>query len=152
MRKTTLILFTAALLMGTAIAGAADARDHSDSAALTSGQISDQAAARAAQMKADLRLTADQEKNWSGFETAVVDMWKTQAQHQLAWRDAHANQQGSANLIDEMRKDADDQIERANDRKKLADAAQPLYTSLDDQQKRRFSEALFGKNRDRHPN
>jgi hypothetical protein len=43
-----------------------------------------------------------------------------------------------------MRKNADFQIERSNDRKKLADAAQPLYTSLDEQQKGRFAEILFG--------
>jgi hypothetical protein len=149
MRKS-IILFTAvALLTGTAITGAAVARDRSDPIELTASQITDQSMARAAQMKADLRLTSDQEKNWSGFETAVVDMWKKQAEHQIAWRNAHANQQGSANLIDDMRKDADDQVERGNDRKKLADAAQPLYTSLDDQQKRRFSEALFRRDRDR---
>ena len=53
-------------------------------------------------------------------------------------------------LIDEMRKDADEQIDRSNARKKLADAAQPLYSSLDDQQKHRFAEALFRRDRDRH--
>jgi LTXXQ motif family protein len=150
MRKTTSILFTvAALLTGAAMTGSAIARDRSDPVELTASQITDQAAARAAQMKADLRLTSDQEKNWSGFETAVVDMWKKQAEHQVAWRKAHATEQGSANLIDDMRKGADDQIEQGNDRKKLADAAQPLYASLDDQQKRRFSEAMFRRDRDR---
>jgi len=46
-----------------------------------------------------------------------------------------------------LRKDADEQINRSNARKKLADAAQaqPLYSSLDDQQKRRFPGALFEK-------
>jgi hypothetical protein len=100
-------------------------------------------------MKADLRLTPEQEKNWSAFETAVVDMWKKQTEQQIAWRNAHAKQQGSADLIDEMRKDAEQQIDEANARKKLADAAQPLYSSLDDQQKHRFSETLFRRDRDR---
>jgi hypothetical protein len=49
----------------------------------------------------------------------------------------------------EMRKNADRQIERANDRKKLADAAQPLYTGLNEQQKSRFAETLFDGDRDR---
>src|SRR5664279_2115665 len=149
MRKTLILVTTAALLTGTAITGSAVARDRSDRTELTSSQITDQASARAAQMKADLRLTAEQEKNWSAFETAVVDMWKKQADQQIAWRNAHAKEQGSVDLIDEMRKDADAQIDRSNARKKLADAAQPLYGSLDDQQKRRFSEALFGRDRDR---
>jgi hypothetical protein len=34
--------------------------------------------------------------------------------------------------------------ERSADQKALADAAQPLYASLDDQQKRRFAKQLFG--------
>ncbi len=40
--------------------------------------------------------------------------------------------------------------ERSTDQKKLADAAQPLFASLDDQQKRRFSETLvrIGNERD----
>ena len=77
-------------------------------------------------MKADLRLTPEQEKNWSAFETAEVDMWTKQTEQQIAWRNARARQQGSADLIDEMRKDADQQIDDANARKKFADAAQPL--------------------------
>jgi hypothetical protein len=150
MRKTLILVTTAALLSGTAITGSAVARDRSDRTELTASQITDQAAARAAKMKADLRLTPEQEKNWSAFETAVVDMWKKQAEQQIAWRNAHAKQQGSVDLIDEMRKDADEHIDQANAWKKLADAAQPLYSSLDDQQRRRFADALFRRDRDRH--
>jgi hypothetical protein len=155
MRKTFIFLTTAALLTGIAITGPAIARDRSDRAdrtELTASQITDQAAARAAQMKADLRLTPEQDKNWSGFQGAVVDVWTKQAEHRIAWRNARANQadkQANVDLIEQMRKDADEQIERGNLNKKLADAAQPLYTSLDDQQKRNFGEALFRRNRDR---
>ena len=42
-----------------------------------------------------------------------------------------------------MRKEADEQIDRSNAQKKLADAAQPLYNSLDEPQKRRFAAALY---------
>ena len=139
--------FTAAVLLtGIALAGSAAARDRSDRSdrtELTANQMTDQAAARAAQLKADLRLTPEQEKNWSAFEVAVVEMWKKQTQQRSAWRAAHAKQQENVDLIDEMRKEADDQIDRSNDRKRLADASQPLYASLDDQQKRRFTVALF---------
>jgi hypothetical protein len=154
MRKAFILLTTAALFTGAAMTGPAIARDRSDRsdrAELTASQITDQAAARAAQMKADLRLTPEQDKNWSGFQEAVVDVWKKQAEHRIAWRNARANQadQANADLIEQMRKDADDEVARGNDRKKLADAAQPLYASLDDQQKRRFAEALFRRDRDR---
>lgn len=104
MRRTLALVTTAALLAGTAIPGAAFARDRSDRTELTAGQMADHAAARAAQMKADLRLTAEQEKNWPAFETAVVDMWKNQAAQQIAWRNAQAKQPASVDLIDQMRK------------------------------------------------
>ena len=146
MRKTLTLFTAAALLTGAALAGPAVARDRSDRSdrsELTANQMADQAAARAAQLKADLRLTPEQDKNWSAFEVAVVDMWKNQSQQRLAWRAAHAKQQDNVDLIDEMRKEADAQIDRSNERKKLADASQPLYNGLDDQQKRRFSAALF---------
>ena len=150
MHKTLILVTTAAMLAGTAITGAAVARDRSDRTELTAGQITDQAAARAAKMKADLRLTAEQEKNWPAFETAVVDMWKKRTEARIAWRTTKAKQQGSTDLIDELRKDADRQIDEANARKKLADAAQPLYSGLDDQQKRRFAETLFSRDHDRY--
>jgi len=37
--------------------------------------------------------------------------------------------------------------ERSVERKKLADAAQPLYASLDDQQKQAFGQELLGLSR-----
>jgi hypothetical protein len=145
---------TAVLLSGTALSGAATARDRSERVELTAGQIADQAAARAAQLKADLRLTPDQDKNWSGFQAAIVDVWTKQGERRSDWRNARAKQQADnqaarPDLIEQMRKDADIQIESGNDHKKLADAAQPLYAALDDQQKRRFAEALFRRDRDR---
>lgn len=149
MQKILILVTTAAMLAGTAITGAAVARDRSDRTELTAGQITDRAAARAAQMKADLRLTPEQEKNWPAFETAVVDMWKKRTEARIAWRTAHAKQQDSVDVIDEMRKDADQQIDEANARKKVADAAQPLYSGLDDGQKRRFSKTLFRRDHDR---
>jgi hypothetical protein len=44
--------------------------------------------------------------------------------------------------MDRMRKEADYLADRANDLRKLADAAGPLYGSLDDGQRRRFVEFL----------
>ena len=111
--------------------------------------MTDRADVRLAKMKVDLNLTADQEKNWSGFAAAMQDMSKKQADRRIALRDARAQQHGSFDALDEMRKNADRQIERSNDRKKLADAAQPLYTSLTEQQKNRFAEILFGGDRER---
>src|ERR1700721_713660 len=130
MRKSLIFLTSAALLTGSALSGSAVARDRSEHTELTASQIVDRADARTAKMKVDLNLTADQEKNWSGFASAMQDMSKKQADRRIAIRDARAQQHGSFDALDEIRKDADSQIERSNDRKKLADAAQPLYASL----------------------
>jgi hypothetical protein len=149
MRKYAILLLSTALLAGTALSGSVVARDRSDRAELTASQMTDRADARTAKMKVDLNLTADQEKNWAGFASAMQDMSKKQADRRISMRDAHAQQHGTFDAIDEMRKNADSQIERSNDRKKLADAAQPLYTSLTEQQKSRFAEILFGGERER---
>jgi len=148
MRKTAIFLMSAALLTGTTLTTAV-ARDRSDRAELTATQMTDRAEVRTAKMKVDLNLTADQEKNWSGFASAMQDMSKKQADRRIAMRDARAQQHGNFDALDEMRKNADSQIERSNDRKKLADAAQPLYASLNEQQKSRFAETMFGGDRER---
>ena len=149
MRKTAILLMSAALLTGIGLSGSAVARDRSDRAELTASQMTDRAEVRTAKMKVDLNLTADQEKNWAGFATAMQDMSKKQADRRIAFRDARAQQHGTLDALDEMRKNADAQIERSNDLKKLADAAQPLYASLNEQQKSRFAENLFGADRER---
>jgi hypothetical protein len=149
MRKSAIAIMSAALLTGTALTGSAVARDRSDRTELTAGQMTDRADASTAKMKVDLNLTADQEKNWSGFASALHDMSKKQADRRIATRDARAQDHGSFDALDELRKNADRQIERSNDRKKFADAAQPLYTSLNEQQKNRFAEGLFGGDRGR---
>lgn len=149
MRKTAIFFTGIALLAGTALTGPAVARDRSNRAELTANQMTDRAEARTAQMKVDLNLTADQDKNWSAFASAMQDMNKKQADRRIALRDARAQQHGTFDALDDMRKAADSQIERSNDRKKLADAAQPLYASLNEQQKSRFAEILFGADRER---
>jgi hypothetical protein len=150
MRKNVILFASTILLTGTALTGSAVARDHSDRTELTVSQMTDREEARIAKMRVDLNLTADQEKHWPEFASAMQDMSKKQADRQIAMRDARAQQKGVFDALDEMRRNADRQIERANDRKKLANAAQPLYASLNEQQKSRFSESLFGSDSERN--
>src|SRR5580704_2014774 len=112
MRKPVIFVMSTALLIGTAITGSAVARDRSDRSELTASQMTDRADVRAAKMKVDLNLTADQEKHWAGFATAMQDMSKKQADRLVASRDARARQHGTLDALDEMRKNADSQIER----------------------------------------
>jgi hypothetical protein len=72
MKKIPLILAAAALSAGTAFTGStlAQNRDRADRGAPTANQIVAEEDAHTACIKADLRLTSDQETNWPGFETA----------------------------------------------------------------------------------
>ena len=151
MRNPIIILMSAALIVGTpALTSSAIARDRSERTELSPSQMADRADARTAKMKVDLNLTTDQDKNWSGFASAMQDFSKKQGDRRIAMRDARAQLHGKFDVLDQMRKSADAQIERSNDRKKLADAAQPLYTRLNDEQKLRFTESMiFGGDNDR---
>jgi gas vesicle protein len=123
------------------------ARDRSDRAELTANQITNEFAAHTARIKADLRLTPEQEKNWSGFESAMKDLGKRDADRQIALQAERAEQKAPLDAIEQMREEAKFMSERSADRKALADAAQPLYASLDDQQKRRLARQLLGMGR-----
>ena len=105
--------------------------------------------ARIAGLKAGLKLTAEQEKNWPAFEAALRDRSKERADQMQAraeQRQTRRNnrEQGQANdarpdAIARLRQGADAMTGRAAGLKKLADAAEPLYKSLDDGQKRRLA-------------
>jgi zinc resistance-associated protein len=90
--------------------------------------------ARLAGLKAGLMLSAEQEKNWPVFEQAAREYGKMRADRMGAMRNATP---------------VDDPVERLRQRatalsdtgaalRKLADATDPLYKSLDESQKRRF--------------
>jgi hypothetical protein len=148
MKNTALLLAAAALVAGMASTGSAYAQDRAR-AELAANQISDQVDAQTARIRAELRLTPDQEKNWAGFESAMRDIGKTRADRENTAREDSAQKKGPVDIIDRMHRDADSMSERSADQKKLADAAQPLFASLDDQQKRRFSETLVRINNER---
>ena len=93
--------------------------------------------ARIAALKAGLELTPDQEKNWPGVEQAIRDMAKAR-QERAAERHREHQQQHQVDLIQRLRDRADAMTKRAANLKKLADAAQPLYESLTDDQKHRL--------------
>jgi gas vesicle protein len=123
--------------------GSTYARDRSDRVELTANQITNEFSARTARIKADLRLTPEQEKNWPGFESAMSDMGKRYGDRQTAMQSDRTQQKAPPDVIEQLRHEAQFLGDRSVDRKALADAAQPLYASLDDQQKRRFAKELM---------
>jgi hypothetical protein len=90
--------------------------------------------ARIAGLHAGLKLTPEQEKNWPALESALRDMGK-QRQERFA---ARATAERPANPIERLNLMADAMQARGAALKKVADAAGPLYSSLDDAQKHRF--------------
>ncbi len=91
--------------------------------------------ARIAGLKAGLQLTPDQEKNWPPVEQAIRDMAKARQERMAAWRE---RKDEKVDAIARIRARADAMTQRAADLRKLADAAEPLYQSLTDDQKRRL--------------
>lgn len=150
MKAAPLFLATAMLIGGAAMSGAAEARDRSErmqrseNTEITANQITDQISARTARIKAELRLTPEQDKNWAGFESAMIDIGKLNADRRVAMRAERAERKNDADVIDKMLTDAKMMGERSAENRKLAEAARPLYASLDDKQKRRFGEELWG--------
>jgi hypothetical protein len=143
--KTVLFIVAAALIAGAAFTDSAIAQrrgDRGDRATLTANQMVAQTDANTARIKADLRLTPEQEKNWSGLATALHDIGVKRADSLVAFRTEHARQKDSGDLIEYLNSRGKLLGERSANVKKLADAAQPLYASLDEQQKRRFANEL----------
>jgi hypothetical protein len=83
-------------------------------------------------MKTSLRLTADQEKDWAPFESAVKDAEKA--------RVIALQKEQSSNLspMDRNSAKADRFAQSQADLEKIIEAAKPLYQSLDGAQKHKF--------------
>jgi zinc resistance-associated protein len=98
--------------------------------------------ARIAGLKAGLRLTPAQERNWPAVEAALRERAKQRDERFEKFRKLReqtdpAQRQG--NMIERLRERADTMATQGTTLKKLADAVDPLYKSLDDSQKQRFA-------------
>jgi LTXXQ motif family protein len=93
--------------------------------------------AKLAGMKAGLGLTADQEKLWAPFESAVKDADKSRTDA-MAEMMRMRSQGERMSPIDHLEAMADRLSQGATNIKKIADAAKPLYDSLDESQKHKF--------------
>lgn len=90
--------------------------------------------ARIAAVRAGLKLTPEQEKNWPAVEAALRDMAKQRSERFAA----RASADKPADPIERLSLRADAMTQQGAALKKLADAAGPLYKSLDDAQKNRL--------------
>jgi hypothetical protein len=91
--------------------------------------------ARVAGLKAGLKLTAEQERHWPAVDRAIRDAARERFDRVSARRSAPP----AVDPIERLRQRADALTGAANTIRRLADAAAPLYQSLDEAQKRRFA-------------
>jgi hypothetical protein len=98
---------------------------------------------RIAAVHTGLKLTPDQEKLWPPVEAAVRDFAKQRIDRANARMEAEKNDSADAQKPDDavarLRERADNMATTAAALKKIADAADPLYKTLDDGQKRRLA-------------
>ena len=96
--------------------------------------------ARIAAVHAGLKLTADQEKLWPPVEAAVRDFAKMRIDRANARMNPKPDDaQKADDPVARLRERADNMAASAAALKKIADAADPLYKTLDDGQKRRLA-------------
>jgi hypothetical protein len=91
--------------------------------------------ARLAALKAGLILNAEQEKNWPAFEQAAREVAKLRVDRVSAMRNAPP----AVDPVERLRRRATAMSDTGAALKKLAEATDPLYKSLDEGQKRRFA-------------
>jgi hypothetical protein len=95
--------------------------------------------ARIAAVHAGLKLNADQEKLWPPVETAVRDFAKLRIDRANARMNAKPEEGAQKDPVTRLRERAENMATSAVALKKIADAADPLYKTLDDGQKRRLA-------------
>ncbi|KWV59660.1 hypothetical protein AS156_30675 [Bradyrhizobium macuxiense] len=104
---------------------------------LTAEQIVANSDANIERIKKELNLTPEQEKHWAEFSSAMHYLGHNGADR-LNLRIARAQRDPPDDIIEQMRNEAQFLNDRAVDQRNVADAAEPLYASLDDKQKQAF--------------
>ena len=108
---------------------------------LTAEQIVANSDAYIDRIKTELNLTPQQEKNWSAFNSAMHYLGHNGAER-LNLRVARAKRDPPDDIVEQMRNEAQFLVDRAADQRAVADAAEPLFTSLDDKQRAIFIEEM----------
>jgi len=108
---------------------------------LTAEQIVANSDAYIDRIKTELNLTPEQEKHWTGFNSAMHYLGHNGADR-LNLRIARAKRDPPDDIVEQMRNEAQFLNDRAADQRAVADAAEPLFISLNDKQKQTFIEEM----------
>lgn len=145
--KKTLVAITAAALLAGGIAPTLAQQEKQDKPAVERSESDRQrgprftaedraafVAARLAALKAGLQLTSAQEAHWTALETALRENVEERSE-QRAERRGERSRPDAIEALTFRAERLQEQSERLT---KVAQAAKPLFDSLDDAQKRRF--------------
>jgi LTXXQ motif family protein len=122
--------------------------DQAAQSQLTAEQIVANSDAYIELSKNELQLTPEQEKNWTAFNSAMHYLGHNGADR-LNLRIARAKRDPPDDIIDQMRNEAQFLNDRAVDQRNVADAAEPLFASLDAKQKAIFIDQMVRLSRER---
>jgi len=115
---------------------------------VTAEQIVANSDANIERIKKELNLTPEQEKHWAGFNSAMHYLGHNGADR-LNLRVARAKRDPPDDIIEQMRNEAQFLNDRAVDQRNVADAAEPLFASLDDKQKAVFIQEMVNLSHER---
>src|SRR5712672_4254917 len=115
---------------------------------LTAEQIVANSDADIDRIKSELNLTPDQEKHWTAFNSAMHYLGHN-GTDRLNLRIARAKRDPPDDIVEQMRNEAQFLNDRAVDQRNVADAAEPLFASLDARQKAIFIDQMVRLSRER---
>lgn len=115
---------------------------------VTAEQIVANSDANIERIKKELNLTPEQEKHWAGFNSAMHYLGHNGADR-LKLRVTRAKRDPPDDIIEQMRNEAQFLNDRALDQRNVADAAEPLFSSLDDKQKVVFIQEMVNLSHER---
>jgi hypothetical protein len=144
MRKFAIVGVAALAIAGTTAVYAQHRwfHDHMTHTRMSPEDRAAMADAKIAAVHAGLKLSADQEKLWPPVESAVRDLVKIRIDRakakEAAAAAAKSDDQSKRDPVARLRNRAEKMAVTAAALKKIADAADPLYKTLDDGQKRRL--------------
>lgn len=133
------------LPLAAALAMPATAQTKNDPNRPTIGQLVAQYEARIAQLKANLRISAEQEGDWNKLEAALKDISKKRAERRIALMDEWDKRDADKKIMthaDSLRKHADALTVRADEIRAIADASEPLSEKLNPWQRQQVDQII----------
>jgi len=146
MTKKAAFAAIAVLMITSSLAYAAETSSTVGAGQLSAADMKSLADMRVGIIKAALQLTPDQEKLWPPVEEAIRARAKNRQARLERIAELHDGAMDAlhqSNPVELMQRRADRLMQRGADLKKLADAWEPLYKTLSEDQKKRMAFASY---------